>query len=953
MIIRMAIVACCLAFLVLPHGAFAGAPSLQVTMTEDRNDPSGEGLSLREAIAAAAPGQSIGFVPALNNAQLGISLGEIVIDKPLFIAGLGSGLGSGRVYILGSSPNRLFHLTHTSGEVKFVGLTLAYGNSTGDGGAILNDGGGTVTVRECRFFRNRALNGGAISVQGTGSKAVIERCQLDDNEATGLLANGTGFGGAVDLFNGESVLVNNSTITSNSAGGGGGGISSAGSGSSLTMVNCTVVRNDAIGGGGGLFANSPYAIGNTILSGNSVAEGVDATLADMRSEALGSTLGGNYIGVGAATAPFVDGTVGDQVGTSAAPLPLPVAQDFTYGGFPFGEFPTGVLLPLIPSRIVGMGNAALLTSAYFPDSFAYDQRRAPRVKGAVDIGAVEASPSSITVTTKEDEDDGMAFGTGTSLREAVSEIGLLGVVLFDEANLLNQTITLTKDELLITQPLTIYGPGPRLLTISGDNASRIFRVNVMPPSDYYSTIAGLTLSEASTTGDGGGVMNEGGNLELRDLAIRNCSASHGGGISTFSSDAATTISRCLITGNVGLNSSGGVDVYDGARTVVLNSTISGNVANGGGAVFSEDGTSLTILHSTVVDNVARNADQAGGIAVFQGAAQTIANTIIQRNSTTGEAAASDIRTDGSFSSGGGNYVGVAPASVGFNDPTDQVGTAEAPLAPSVSEALADNGGPTDTYYPLYPGPAVDAGTATEEALYGSDQRGSVRWFGPKPDSGAVEWSPTFLDGNPDGCEVASDLVYQDYGDWLGVGNKGALSVKLYIFLAAAPGVPKPAPGLSGTVAAWDYLLLYDPVAMGVTLYDADGTAIPPDPEKVVIVDRGDGQFEALVRKDLIGGPRTFVVVIAVTEGGGEGLSSGDGFALAHDSSRGPGFVVDSSSFLPIIEGYSPCTNWYVLRQELIAKLLGFQDIRRITPGGYYDTNGDARVDMADLEYLAP
>src|SRR5689334_12341230 len=94
--------------------------------------------------------------------------------------------------------------------------------------------------------------------------------------------------------------------------------------------------------------------------------------------------------------------------------------------------------------------------------------------------AVEGSSSTITVTNTNDS------GAG-SLRQAIIDASPGDTIDFHSA-LSGQTITLTSAELLINKNLSINGPGASLLSVSGNNARRIFKVTSGTVS-----IAGLTL----------------------------------------------------------------------------------------------------------------------------------------------------------------------------------------------------------------------------------------------------------------------------------------------------------------------------------------------------------------------------------------------------------------------------------------------------------------------------
>src|SRR4051812_2278366 len=99
-----------------------------------------------------------------------------------------------------------------------------------------------------------------------------------------------------------------------------------------------------------------------------------------------------------------------------------------------------------------------------------------------------AGATTLTVTTTNDS------GAG-SLRQAILNAATSGdIIMFDAA--VTGTITLTSGELAFTKSLTISGPGAANLTISGNNASRVFSV-----SSGQITIAGLRIANGFVTGN--------------------------------------------------------------------------------------------------------------------------------------------------------------------------------------------------------------------------------------------------------------------------------------------------------------------------------------------------------------------------------------------------------------------------------------------------------------------
>jgi CSLREA domain-containing protein len=136
------------------------------------------------------------------------------------------------------------------------------------------------------------------------------------------------------------------------------------------------------------------------------------------------------------------------------------------------------------------------------------------------------------------------------------------------------TITLGGTELAISSNLTITGPGADQLTISGNNASRVFNVAV----DVVVVISDVTIANGhSTGGNGGGILN-GGTLTInRCTFASNRTTGNGGGIS---SHGTATVNSSTFYDNEAKLNGGGIDNYNGTL-VVNNSTFSGNRASEG------------------------------------------------------------------------------------------------------------------------------------------------------------------------------------------------------------------------------------------------------------------------------------------------------------------------------------------------------------------------------------
>ena len=180
---------------------------------------------------------------------------------------------------------------------------------------------------------------------------------------------------------------------------------------------------------------------------------------------------------------------------------------------------------------------------------------------------------------------------------------------------LSGTIVLTSGELQITDDVTIDGPGAALISVSGNNASRVFEVDLV-----HAAISGLTITGGNAYGDiiqpgwGGGIWVASGTLTVNQSTISRNTAAQGGGISA------------------------GFD-----STVTVNqSTISSNSALAGGGIYSLG--NLTLSNVVVKENLARGKNgadgsgdagqdaQGGGIYCGAGVLSLINHTQVMRES---------------------------------------------------------------------------------------------------------------------------------------------------------------------------------------------------------------------------------------------------------------------------------------------------------------------------------
>jgi hypothetical protein len=242
-------------------------------------------------------------------------------------------------------------------------------------------------------------------------------------------------------------------------------------------------------------------------------------------------------------------------------------------------------------------------------------------------------PSTLTVTSAADS------GAG-SLRAEIAAAHSGDTINF-APSLDGKTITLTSGQLLLNKSLTIDGPGAGQLAISGgltwfhgrplNNGSRVFEVI---GSGTNVTLSGLTITDGSArgnppygslTGNGGAIATGyGSTLTVSGCTVSNSAANDGGGI--YNWGGTLKLVNSTLSGNVANGASGDGPIGEGGglcsvglgNTVSMTDcTLSGNTANyEGGGVWMYS-TFMTVNGYTFSGNVA-----GGGTGAFGGVPRT-------------------------------------------------------------------------------------------------------------------------------------------------------------------------------------------------------------------------------------------------------------------------------------------------------------------------------------------
>ena len=276
-------------------------------------------LSLREAIAASAAGDTIDFAPGLVG-TLTLTSGELSIGRNLTI----TGPINGRLIVSGNNASRVFNIS--GGTVNISNLTTSNGRAAGangvngnlapgfpggdmQGGGIFNSG--TLTLMNCTLNGNAATggsgNGGGIFNQGT---LHLINCTLSGNSAAGgpggfVVAfpaqggtGGNGYGGA--LFNQGTLTLTHCTFSSNSVTSGNGGTGNpfgdhgSGNGGGLYNSAGSIPIGSSIIAGNSAVSASPDVAGAFISSGYNLIGKTDGSSGFVNGVNLNSDLGQRY-----------------------------------------------------------------------------------------------------------------------------------------------------------------------------------------------------------------------------------------------------------------------------------------------------------------------------------------------------------------------------------------------------------------------------------------------------------------------------------------------------------------------------------------------------------------------------------------------------------------------------------------------------------------------------------
>lgn len=301
-------------------------------------------------------------------------------------------------------------------------------------------------------------------------------------------------------------------------------------------------------------------------------------------------------------------------------------------------------------------------------------------------------------------------------------------------------------DLDITSNIIIEGSGAKTTIIEAgeDLEDRLFQLHgdVAVISIRRVTIRNgnpTTLSGGSRAG--GGILNNGGTLDLLEIVLNNNSGlDFGGAISNFGT---AFLERCAIYDNISSGNNargGGIWTASDSTLTLANCTVSGNQASiRGGGIDVNNNSDLTILqNTTIANNRLTGPDGGAGISIGNSTQVNLFSSIIADNLAAGNVPDD---CDGQFDILDFSLVEVMPDGcivAGDGENVSSIIGEDPRLAP-----LADNGGVLLTHALPKGSVAIDAGSQLEpgsggRACYATDARGVGRPIRAYCDMGSYE-----------------------------------------------------------------------------------------------------------------------------------------------------------------------------------------------------------------------
>ena len=607
--------------------------------------------------------------------------------------------------------------TNSDIDVTLRYLTLTGGSLSNYAGVLVN-GGVRANIEYCNITGNHTSDtgqGGGLS-NWSGTLTVIGS-YISDNSAQ----NGAG------VFNYKGgtpvpvLVMNNNTITGNTASNVGGAIHSY-YGSSTLQFN-TITGNTAVGGPAIALTH-----GTTTLAANIIWDGDGNTNECWNYHSLGTlTSGGfNHIRGTCSTLGAAPGGRADVLNDENIEL-----GDLDYNSGKTQNFlpamsATNSVLDVVPVNVCQelLGTTPLDQRGRVRPRLGYETHEKWCDAGSVERGQeilAVCGPPLLGVFDSGPAGRCHYTSVATALIDAADDDIIVVSGVIQENVLLNKNVTLRG-------PLPDNNtPGTHMGFVQGAGDR---------PTSCTTTADSSVVTVASNTA-----------VTIEDLNIRNGCSKDGGGIN-INKDGTLHLKRSTVYNNAASGNGGGV--YNSGTLEVTDSTLSGNAGPTGGAIANATGAMLTVRRTTFTGNTATTS----GPTLANSGGATVGGSIVQAAGTANQSA-------GTYTLENNLVAGVACATVAKG--TD----------PSLG-SLRDNGGATLTYAIPSNSSAVNAGYATSSSYCTgqTDQRGRARPAGAACDAGAYEYGPRTLTVDAAATQDAASLLFSELQDALDASMTG-------------------------------------------------------------------------------------------------------------------------------------------------------------------------------------
>lgn len=366
---------------------------------------------------------------------------------------------------------------------------------------------------------------------------------------------------------------------------------------------------------------------------------------------------------------------------------------------------------------------------------------------AAERAGAQPAGQLLEVNSLADPGTGTCDTTECTLREALAAaVAGAGHITF--ASGLSGTIVLGSQLEIATDQIQINGPGPGVISISGNDTHRVLEI-----SGSSVELRDLTVRDGNAgSGTGGGILITGaGPVLLEHLRVIDSQTTFfGGGIHA---GATTTVRNSEVSGNSANGGGGGIyfSGREGDDLLIENTTISSNTSDvneGGLRVEIDSGQTATLRHVTVAEN-----DGSRGVGLSGDGSALIEGSLLADNGTDLVNAVDDFVIINSVvenpSGGlyGENTLADVYVEIGALDFFEGSDTKVHPISADPARDHVDN--------------AVGSGGCGTEPTH--DQRGAARPIGPRCDAGAFEAPAPNMLASWDFEEFAPGQVLADGG----------------------------------------------------------------------------------------------------------------------------------------------------------------------------------------------